>query len=286
MLQGIPRLGIMAFEGRFPILLAQAAAQLGIPVTAFGVKGMTPDELADYVDRLHWLQLGQFNKFIDKLHEEGIKHVIMGGRVQHNSIWRYRGFDRRSLKLLGKLVNRKADTVLNAVVDELARENITVLDSTLLLRECMPAKGVLTVGCEPTREQYKDIEFGLPLAHQIAGMDIGQTIIVKDLAVVAVEGLEGTDEAIRRAGRIANGGIVVIKVPKPRQDYRFDFPVIGPGTIRSIAKAGGGALAIIAEHALFFDQQEALELALENQIPVVALSPSLLPEPKRLKNHA
>jgi DUF1009 family protein len=276
-LRGIPRLGLIAFEGRFPLLIAQAAHELGIPVTAFGVKGITPEEIAEKVDLVHWMQLGQFNKFVDKMHAEGIGHVIMAGRVQHNSIWQYRGFDSRSLKVLGRLVNRKADTVLGAVVDELARENIEVLDSTLLLRGCMPAEGLLTPDRPTTKAEIKDIEFGIPLAFQIAGMDIGQTIVVKDLAVVAVEGLEGTDETIHRAGRITGRGVVVVKVPKPRQDNRFDFPVVGPGTIQSIRDSGGGALGLIAEHALFFDQAEALELAREAKVAIQVMPAWLLP---------
>jgi len=270
-LENIPRLGLMAFEGRFPILVAQAAAERSIPVTAFGVKGLTPPELAGEVDRMHWMELGQFSRFVDQLHAENICHVVMAGRVQHNSIWRYRGFDRRSLRVLGRLINRKADTVLNAVVAELESEQIEVIDSTLLIRSCMPEKGLLTPKRALSDRERKDVEFGLPIARQIAGLDIGQTIVVKDLAVVAVESLEGTDETILRAGRIVGGGIVVIKVSKPRQDPRFDFPVIGPGTIRSIRQAGGGVLAVMAGHALFFDRAEALEIAREAGICVIAL---------------
>jgi UDP-2,3-diacylglucosamine hydrolase len=270
-LDNIPHLGLMAFQGRFPILVAQAAAERGIPVTAFGVKGITPPELADEVIRMHWMELGQFSRFVDQMHAENIRHVVMAGRVPHNAIWHYRGFDLRSLKVLGKLINRKADTVLGAVVAELAKERIEVIDSTLLLRGCMPEKGLLTPKRPLTERETRDVEFGLPIARQIAGMDIGQTIVVKDLAVVAVESLEGTDETILRGGKIAGGDIVVIKVSKPRQDARFDYPVIGPDTIRTIQAAGGGALAVMAGHALFFDRTEALEIAAQADIGVIAI---------------
>ena len=223
-LRKIPRLGLMAFEGRFPILLAQAAAEMHIPVVAFGVQGLTPPELENIVERMHWMQLGQFSKFVEQAHKDNVHHVVMAGRVQHNAIWKYRGFDLRTLNVLRKLINRKADTVLNAVVDELAKEHIKVVDSTLLLRSCMPRKGLMTLTRPITPHEMKDIEFGFPIAKQIAGLDIGQTLVVKDLAVVAVESLEGTDEAIARGGRIANGGIVVVKVSKPKQDKRFDYP--------------------------------------------------------------
>ncbi|MBN1868179.1 UDP-2,3-diacylglucosamine diphosphatase LpxI [Candidatus Sumerlaeota bacterium] len=270
-LRQIPRLGLMAGEGRFPILVAQAATQNAIPVTAFAIEGVTPPELAGFVEQMHWLKLGQFSRFIDQLHADDIRHVVMAGRVAHNNLWRYRGFDVRSLRVLKNMVNRKADTLLGAVVEELARENVTVIDSSLLLTECLPKKGLLTPQRPLTEREEKDIEFGLPLARQIAGLDIGQTIVVKDLAVVAVESLEGTDETIRRAGRIADGDIVVIKVSKPQQDRRFDLPVVGPETIRSIREAGGGALAVMAGEALFFDQTEAIALAHESNIAIVAV---------------
>jgi DUF1009 family protein len=270
-LRQIPRLGLMAGEGRFPILVAQAAAQNSIPVTAFAIEGVTPAELAQYVERIHWLKLGQFSRFIDLLHADGICHVVMAGRVAHNNLWRYRGFDLRTLRVLKTLANRKADSILGAVVEELAREKVTVIDSSLLLTECLPKKGLMTPKRPLTERERKDVEFGFPIARQIAGLDIGQTIVVKDLTVVAVEGLEGTDETIRRAGQIAEGDIVVIKVSKPRQDKRFDMPVIGPQTIRSIRDAGGGALAVMAGEALFFDQAEAIALAQESNIAIEAV---------------
>jgi UDP-2,3-diacylglucosamine hydrolase len=262
---------MMAGDGRFPFLVAQAARQNSIPVTAFAIEGVTPPELSNFVDRMHWFKLGQFSRFIDQLHAEDIRHVVMVGRVAHNNLWRYRGFDLRTLRILKNLANRKADSILGAVVDELAREKITVIDSSLLLTECLPIKGLLTPRRPLTARERADVEFGFPIARQIAGLDVGQTIVVKDLAVVAVEGLEGTDETIRRAGRIADGDIVVIKVSKPRQDKRFDIPVIGPDTIRSIREAGGGALAIMAGEALFFDQDEAIALAHESSIAIEAI---------------
>jgi len=267
----IPRLGLLAGEGRFPFLIAQAAGELEIPVTVYAMKGITSGDLAQHVDAIRWLELGQFSEFIDQVHADGIEHVIMAGRVPHNSIWRYRGFDRRSLRLLGKMVTRKADSILGTVVEELESERIHVLDSSLFLRKCMPGKGLMTPRRPLTESEEKDIEFGYPIARQIAGLDIGQTIVVKDLAVVAVESLEGTDETILRAGRIADGNIVVIKVCKPHQDSRFDIPIVGPGTIRSIHKAGGGVLAFMSNEILFFDQEESLALAAEFNICVTAV---------------
>lgn len=260
----------MAGSGRLPFLVAQAAGQLSLPVTAFGIEGITPPELRDHVDQIHWMKLGQFSKCIRKLHSENIRHVVMVGHVPHNSLWKYRGFDLRSIRVLAGMVTRRADSLLGSVVRELARENIEVIDSTLLLRDCMPGRGLLTARRPLSHREEKDIEFGFPLARQIAALDIGQTIVVKDLAVVAVEGLEGTDETILRAGRIANGSIVVIKVAKPQQDSRFDVPVVGPQTVQSIHNAGGGVLAFMAESTLFVDQAEAITQAEKAHVGIIA----------------
>jgi DUF1009 family protein len=267
----IKSLGLMAGEGRFPFLICEAAAELGIPVQAFAVKGITPPDLVGHATKTHWMELGQFSDFIRQCHAEGIRHVVMAGRIPHNAIWRYRGFDMRSLKLLGRMVSRKADSILGTVVQELAGEGIEVIDSSLLLGGCMPGKGLLTPSRPLSSREEKDITFGFPIARQVAGMDIGQTIVVKDLAVVAVESLEGTDETIRRGGRIADGNVVVIKVCKPHQDSRFDIPVVGPGTIRTLRDAGGGALAIMSGETLFFDREEAVTLAHEFGIGIVAI---------------
>ncbi len=267
-IKDVDHIGLIACGGRLPFILAQAASEVSIPVSAFAINGITKPELADHVDRIHWMDLGDLSKFIKECHTEDIHHVLMAGRVPHNAIWRYRGFDKRSLKLLGRMVTRKADSILGSVVEELAREGIEVLDHPLLLGRCMPKKGLMTPKRPLSRREKKDIEFGFPIAREIAGMDIGQTVVVKDLAVVAVESLEGTDETIRRAGEIADGGIVVIKVAKPHQDSRFDIPVVGPGTIRSIRETGGGVLAMMARQTLFFDQAETIEMAQKAKIGI------------------
>jgi UDP-2,3-diacylglucosamine hydrolase len=267
----IDQLGLIACGGRMPFLLVDAAHELGIPVTAFAIKGVADPDIENQVDKTFWIELGQFTRFIELCHENKIRYVAMAGRVPHNSIWRYRGFDKRSLRVLGRLATRRADSILGSVVKEIHKEGIHVVESPLLLGGCMPKKGLLTPKRPLTNREEEDIDFGFPLARKIAGMDIGQTIVVKDLAVVAVESLEGTDETIVRAGRIAQGDIVVIKVCKPHQDSRFDIPVIGPATIQSIVKAGGGCLVVMADNTLFFDQKEAIELAHENNIGIIAI---------------
>ena len=270
-LSRVDRLGLVAGGGRFPVLLAQAAAAQSIPVSAFAIKSITDASLGQHVAAMHWLELGELSRLIEQCHSDGVRHVVMAGHVPHNSIWRYRGFDKRALRLLGRMVTRQADSILGAVVEELAREGIETIEQSALLDGCMPEKGLLTPRRPLTAREEKDIEFGFPIARQVAGLDIGQSIVVKDLSVVAVEGLEGTDQTIRRAGEIAGQGFVLVKVSKPHQDSRFDIPVIGPGTIRSMREAGGGAVAIMAEETLFFDRDEAVELAHQAGIAIQAI---------------
>lgn len=266
----LDHIGLIAGEGRFPFLLAQSAHERNITVTAIGIRGVTPPELAAAVDAMHWVEFGQFNRLIEILHRCGISKAVMAGRVKHRNIFQLSRIDRRGLKLLASLPSRKADTLLGAITSELARENIEILDSTMLLRECMPPRGLLTPTCPVTREISDDIEFGRPVAIGVAGMDIGQTIVVKQQTIVAVEAMEGTNEAIIRAGRTAGPGCVVIKVSKPRQDRRFDVPVIGLTTIRKMVQAECAALAIPGGEALFFEQEEACALAAQHGICIQA----------------
>jgi UDP-2,3-diacylglucosamine hydrolase len=195
---------------------------------------------------------------------------MMAGRVPHNSIFQYRHFDARALKLIAKAVNRKADTLLGAVTAELEREGIEVLDSSLFLKSLMPPPGLLTGDRQPTEGEQDDIDFGWPIAKAVAGQDIGQSIVVKGRAVIAVEAMEGTDECIRRAGEVAGPGCIVIKVSKPAQDLRFDIPVIGKTTLKHMVEAGCTALAFSARESLLFDQDEVLRVASENNISILA----------------
>ncbi|HOE97246.1 MAG TPA: UDP-2,3-diacylglucosamine diphosphatase LpxI [Candidatus Sumerlaeota bacterium] len=263
-------IGLIAGEGRFPILLAQAARDRGISVTAVGINGITSPELADYVDTMRWVEFGQFNRLIQICHEHNIRQAIMAGRVKHRSIFQISKMDGRGMKLLARSVSRKADDLLGAVTREFAIENIEMLDSTLLLRQCMPPSGLLTPNCPPTQEILDDIEFGKPLANAIAGHDIGQTIVVKQGAVIAVEAMEGTNQTILRAGEIAGEGCVVVKVAKPRQDRRFDVPVLGLTTVKKLIQARGRAIAFPGSQALFFEVEEAVALAESRGITLLA----------------
>jgi len=263
-------IGLIAGRGDFPLLLAKAATDQGYRVEGFGLTNITGNELEPLVSTMHWLHLGQLSRLIELCHERGIRKLAMAGHVPHTAIFHYRGFDQRSLSLLKWAANLKADSLLGAICDELAREGIEVLDSTLFLRSLMPGKGLLTPKRKLTTEQREDMRMGLALAKEMGRLDVGQSVAIKDKAVVAVEAIEGTDAMIARAGEITGGGFVVCKVAKPMQDKRFDVPAVGDGTIRALVAAGGAVLAFEADATLFFRQTEALELAAAHSIAVIA----------------
>lgn len=263
-------IGIIAGEGNFPRLLARAAREHNIHVSAIGIRGITSSDLADEVDQMHWVDFGKFNRIIEVCHEAGIRKAVMAGRIKHSCIFHLSKIDRRGIKLLARTANRKADTILKAVTDEFGREGIEVMDSTLLLREWMPPSGLLTPQAPPDRHIMEDIEFGRPIADRVAGLDIGQTVVVKEGTVVAVEAMEGTDKVILRAGEQAGAGCVVIKVAKPRQDRRFDVPVIGLTTVKKMIQARCSAMAFPGGQVLFFEQDDACALAASRGISLYA----------------
>lgn len=264
-------LGLIAGEGQFPFLLAKAARDRNISVTAIGINGTTSPDLAQEVDEMHWVEFGQFNKLIELCHQAGIHKAMMAGRIKHHSIFQLATkIDMRGIKLLAKASSKRADALLGLITDELARENIEILDSTLLMRKCMPPSGLLTPSVPASSRVMDDIHFGHPIAHAVAGHDIGQTIVVKEKAIIAVEAMEGTDATILRAGEIAGPGCVVIKVSKPRQDKRFDVPVVGITTVEKLIRARCSALALPGGEALFFEREQACALAAEHGITIYA----------------
>jgi hypothetical protein len=218
---------------------------------------------------MHWVEFGQFNRLIEQCHEAGIERAILAGRIRHQTIFQLGKIDWRGMKLLARTATRRADAILGAITEELAREKIEVLDSTMFLRDSMPAAGLLTPECPPSDEVAEDIEFGRPIASQLAGLDVGQTFVVKHKSVVAAEAMEGTNKTILRAGEIAGEGCVVLKVSKPNQDRRFDVPVVGLTTVEKMIQARCAALTIPGGEVLFFDQDEACALAARHGISIV-----------------
>jgi UDP-2,3-diacylglucosamine hydrolase len=260
-------LGLIAGNGQFPLLLASQAKAQGRSVVAVAIKEETDPALEKAVDSCTWLNLGQIKKTIEVLHAAGVEEAVMAGQVKHVSIFDLRHLDMTAVKILATAPDKKTDTLLGAIADEFAKSGITFLPSTSYLKDLLAPEGCLTAK-RPTAEQKKDISFGLKTAKAVGGLDLGQTVCVKDLAVLAVEAIEGTDACVRRAGQFQKG-FTVAKTAKPRQDVRFDVPVVGIRTLEALKESGAAVLAVEAGKTLFFDKAAFLKGADEAGLVVV-----------------
>ena len=271
--------GLIAGNGRFPFLVLEGARSQGIDMTVIAIKEEADPELAKQAQRVHWVSLGELSRTIELLHQEGVARAVMAGQVKHNKIFSSIRPDWKLAKLLFALPRKNTDALIGAVAKVLEAEGIHLVDSTLFLKPLVPEAGVLT-GRSPNQREAADIAFGLSLARHIASLDIGQTVVIADQACVAVEAMEGTDETITRASRIVSGKpLVVVKVSKPRQDMRFDVPVVGLPTVATMKAAGATALAVDAQRTLFFDRTELIAAADEAGIAIQAVTPARVPEP-------
>ena len=292
------KLGLIAGNGRFPFLLLDAARAQGFAVTVAAIRQETDPEIDDRgtVDdkiSVHWLSLGELSRLIDIFHEEGVSMAVMAGQVKHKQIFSSIRPDWRLAKLLLNLRTRNTDMLLGAVAKVLGDEGIELISSTTFLEPLLAQEGVLTKRA-PDEEERKNIEYGLSVARSVAGFDIGQTVVVAAQACVAVEAMEGTDAAIERAGALMRSlegddatsrpgdedlvpgtttlerRLTVVKVAKPKQDMRFDVPVIGARTIETMIAAGASCLSVEAGRTLLFDRETLLERASEAGIAIVA----------------
>lgn len=258
------RIGLIAGNGRFPFLVLQGARSLGHDVTVVAVKEEAFPELEaaarDAGADLTWVSLGHLGKCIKVLQAAGVHQAVMAGQVKHARIFSGIIPDLTLLSVLTKLKARNTDALISAVAGVLRGEGIELLDSTVFLAPLLAASGTLGRR-QPTAEELEDVAFGYRMADAIAALDIGQTIVVKDRAVVAVEAMEGTDVVIRRAGEIAGPGARIVKVAKPRQDMRFDVPVVGVATIDSMTAAGASAISIDAGKTLIVDGDRFIQAA-------------------------
>ncbi|HET7617141.1 MAG TPA: UDP-2,3-diacylglucosamine diphosphatase LpxI [Vicinamibacterales bacterium] len=266
------RIGLIAGNGRFPFLALEGARSLGHDVTVVAIKEEAFPELADAAARhgaaIHWVSLGHLGQCIKILKTAGAARAVMAGQVKHAKIFSGIIPDLTLLSVLTKLRSKNTDALISAVADVLRGEGIELLDSTTFLAPLLAKAGRLSRRA-PSADEEVDFAFGWRMADAIAGLDIGQTVIVKDKAVVAVEAMEGTDEAIRRAGLLAGPGTRVVKVAKPNQDMRFDVPVVGVATITAMRAAGATALAIDAGRTLVMDGERFVDAADECGIAVV-----------------
>jgi UDP-2,3-diacylglucosamine hydrolase len=271
--------GLIAGNGRFPFLVLEGARSQGIDMVVIALKEEAAPELQQIAKRLHWVSLGELSKAIALMQQEGVKRAVMAGQVKHNKIFSSIRPDWKLAKLLFLLPQKNTDSLIGAVAKVLEEEGIELVDSTMFLKPLLPEPGVLTRRA-PNEHEAADIDYGLGVARHIAAMDIGQTVVISDRACVAVEAMEGTDETIARAARFAQGKpLVVVKVSKPKQDMRFDVPVIGLPTVEAMIKAGATALAIDAARTLLFDRERLIDLANASNIAIQAFPPMLDAEP-------
>jgi len=280
MVEGKPKLGLIAGNGRFPFLVLDAARAQGFEVVVVAIKEETFPEIESRgAAAVHWLSLGELSRLIDTFRNEGISRAIMAGQVKHKQIFSSIRPDWRLAKLLLNLRTRNTDALLSAIAKVLADEGITLENSTALLEPLLAKPGVLSRR-SPNDQEIKNIEYGRSVARHLAQYDIGQTVVVAENACVAVEAMEGTDATIERAGRIMGSldaeastlsrALTVIKIAKPNQDMRFDVPVIGLKTIEVMRSAGASCLAIDAGKCLLLDGDAIITAADAVEIVVVA----------------
>ena len=263
-------IGLIAGNRQFPFLFARAARDQGYRIVAAGVVGDTSPLLYFFVDKFQYFKVGELKKLFEYFRRESVSEVIMAGQVDQDNLFNPDvKLDEEFQALSDALRDRKADTIFSAVADRLGREGMSLLDSTFLLKKYLAPKGTLTKRA-PSESELKDIEFGLGIAKLMGSVDVGQTVVIKEKAIVAIEAMEGTDRTIDRGGQIAREGAVVVKTSKPAQDNRFDVPVIGPKTIETMAKAKAACLAIEAGKTLIIDREKTVSLADKAGICIVA----------------
>jgi DUF1009 family protein len=263
------KLGLIAGNGKFPFLVIEGAHRAGTEVAVAAIREETDPSIEKIADRLVWVGIGQLGKMLKFFKTEGVSQAIMAGQVKHVQIFSNAIPDLRMLKMLLRLPKRNTDALIGAVASELASEGIELIDSTHFLKDQLPEVGTLTRRAPDDRER-SDIEYGLQVAHEIARLDLGQTIVVRDRACVAIEAMEGTDAVIRRAGELVRGRLTVVKTAKPDQDMRFDVPVVGVPTVETMAGAGATCLCLTAGKTLMFDRDAMIDLANKKKIALVA----------------
>ena len=272
----MPRLGLIAGNGRFPFLVLDAARAAGHDVTVLAIKEEAFPGLVEAAARppaaaFEWISLGQLGKCIALMKRAGISRAVMAGQVKHTKLFADIVPDMTLLGVLMRLKSRNTDALIAGVADVLRENGIELLDSTAFLAPLMAGAGVLTAR-PPSDEERADLDFGYNVADALAGLDIGQTIAVKSLAVVAVEAMEGTDAVIARAGQLAGSGVRIVKVAKPKQDMRFDVPVVGVPTIEAMKAAGASLLSVDAGKTLMLDGEAIVRAADQAGIAIVGRS--------------
>lgn len=270
----MPRLGLIAGNGRFPLLFAEAAQSEGVDLITVAHEGETLAEIIRVVPAVTWIRVGELGKMITTFQQAGITQVVMAGGIHKAGALAHIQPDARGLAFISRLPSLKDDVILRGVAQELESEGMMVIESTRFLSSLVPQEGVLTAQA-PDAAQWGDIHLGCAVAKEVGRWDIGQSVVVRHGTVLAVEGVEGTNATIQRGGQLGGAGAVVVKVSKPQQDLRFDVPAVGPDTVAAMRAVGAVALALEAGKTLMIDKPELLQEAEQAGISVVALTPAV-----------
>ncbi len=264
-------LGMIAGNRRFPQIFAQEARRSGVQqLVAVAFEGETEPAIESYVDHVEWMKLGQLGKLVEAFQRNQIQEVVMVGQIAPKNLFASLRLDLRMTMLLARLKKKNAETILGAIGEELAKDGLRLVSHAKFLERLIPQKGILTQR-KPSKEERKDFEFGFRIGKSIASLDIGQTVVVKQGTVLAVEAFEGTDETLLRGGTLGQGGATAIKVTKPGQDMRFDIPCIGPRTIEILKQSKINALGIEAGKTLLLEMELLLKAANQSGITIEAL---------------
>ena len=261
-------IGLIAGDGRFPIIFAENVRQLGFTVSAIALLGSTLPELESYVEHIHWLKIGQFSKALAALKQDGVRQAVMLGGIKKTNVFTTLRPDLRALAIFSRLKHWKDDAILREVARELEDEGIEICESTFGLESILAEEGYLTKK-KPNKKEEDDIQFGWETLETLGRLDIGQCVVVKNRVIVAVEAVEGTDEAITRGGKLGGQGGVVVKRSKPQQDLRFDLPAIGPKTIQTMVAAQASVLAIEAGRTVILDREDVFSQAKDSGIAII-----------------
>ncbi len=263
-------IGLIAGGSSYPVLLAEEAKRRNIGIYAIAIKGLTLRDIQKYAVSIKWIEFGEFLPLIEFFKESGIKYAIMAGNVKKQDIFKNINSDALTKKILLNSGDKSDMVLLDIVAKELKKNSIELLDARTFLDEYIPKKGCLTE-VAPKSLQWEDVLFGWKLAKTISSFDVGLTVVVKNKVVLAIEAVEGTDEAIRRAAKFGGEGFVVVKVARPNQDMRFELPVVGLDTVKLLIGLKTSVLAIEAEKTLFFNIKESIKEASENGFSIIAL---------------
>jgi len=271
MTKSIPQsLGLIAGKGVYPLLLAESARQQGVErLVGIAFRKETRAQLEALVDEVRWIRLGQYGHMLDELGRSGVRHAVMAGQITPTHLFRLRP-DARMLELLRRLGTRNAETIFGAVANDLKAIGVDLMPATMFMEAHMPAAGLLSQR-SPTEAEAADIQLGLETAKTTSRLDIGQTVVVKQGTILAVEAFEGTDETVLRAGRLGGPGAVVVKVAKPGHDMRFDIPVVGPRTMRVLKKIRSAVLALEAGRAVLLERDKIVAAANRMGLCIIVL---------------